>query len=471
MTGSDRRSGVSVSWRRTTGVVLTVAAWVVAAWVIWLSVQRGRELQRTDPEIFLGAAPLVGRNFRDGWDWRFGISLIGAGALAAGLVIGCWSGRWTALRLRWVVASTAVGAMAFAVLLALTDGADGLLYGADHDTEYLANLPALPAAGEFLRTFVERLPDYSVHARGHPPGFLLVLIALDAVGIGGAWTTALLSVLATGAVAAGMLVVVHAVAGPEWVRRAAPFLVVSPYLIWMVTSADAVYSALGVGGTALLAVAARRPRPAAAGLGLAGGLCLGALLFGTYLGAVLLIVPAAVLADSLLRRNPGVLAAAGGAVAGAAVVTLAFLAAGFWWFDGMDATREQYLLGSAQFRTWGYFGYANLAAALIAIGPAVFAGLLRLRDRRIWLLAGAGLVAVAVSHLSQYTKAEVERIWLLFYPFIAVAAASLFVVRGPAAPIGATGDDAAVRRHRGAAWVAVQASCTIVLQAALVSKW
>ena len=457
--------------RRALTVTTTVTAWAVALWIIWFSIRRGRELQRTAPEIYLGAAPLVGRNFRDGWDWRFGWSLLGAGAIALALAVSCWHGGWFRMRLRWIALTTAFGSAAFAVLLALTDGADGILYAAQHKSEYLANLPITPPAGRFLRTFAARLHDYSVHVRGHPPGFVLVLKLLAWLGIGGAWTTAMLSVLATALLPLGVLVVVHQLAGDAWMRRAAPFLVVSPYLIWMITSADAVYTAVGAIGIAAITVAVARRGRTAAALGLAGGLLLGGVMFGTYLGAVLLLVPGVLVARALWRRTSGALPAAAGALVGGIAVTVSFRVAGFWWFDGAARTKAEYWAGTAQFRTWGYFGLANLAAALIALGPAAFAGVLRLRDRRMWLLVGATLAALLDSHLSQYTKAEVERIWLLFYPWIAVGAASLFVPSATGASLGDASADLVVRRHRAAVWIGVQATCAIVLQAALVSKW
>ena len=73
--------------------VLLVGLFAAAAWVVWWSVINGRSQQRAQVSVFLGAAPLVGRNAKDGWDWRFGWGLIGAGAVAAGVCIGCWSGR------------------------------------------------------------------------------------------------------------------------------------------------------------------------------------------------------------------------------------------------------------------------------------------------------------------------------------------------------------------------------------------
>ena len=424
---------------------------VIAVSVVW-----GRAYQRKSPQIFLGAAPLVGRNFADGWDWRSGWGLAGAAVVAMILVASVAGGWWWRVRLRWVVAASSVGSGAFAVLLALTDGADGLLHGTSDRTEYLANLATAPPAAEFVRTFIDRIDEYSVHVRGHPPGFVLVLKALDGVGLGGEWPVALLSVAATMAVPAGVLVAVWASVDGEWVRRVAPLLIVAPYLLWMVTSADAVYAAVGAWGVASCVLGTRASGWRAPARGAIGGVLLGSLLFLTYGGATFVLLPVTFAVAAWRGAAPGTIRTAIAAIVGAAAVTAAFAIAGFWWFAGAAETRLQYWAGSAQFRTWTYFGVANIAVALIAVGPATFAGLLRLRDRRVWVLVGAALLAVLASHLSQYSRGEVERIWLLFYPWIAVAGGAVIGVSA---------------RLRSAMWVGIQAAGAITLQAALVSKW
>lgn len=433
------------------------AAWVAALTVIGYAVVRGRELQRLEPRIWLGAAPLVGRDRTDGWDWRFGWGLVAAGAILAAVVAATHRDWWSSAPAPAVYAASGFGAMSFAVALALTDGDDGIRFGVAERSEYLANLPSMPPAGEFVRTFVDRIDDYSVHVRGHPPGFPLVLKALDATGLGGVWPAAALSIVATGIVPIAVLVATRRVAGEASARRAAPFLVVAPYLIWMVSSADAVYTAVGAVATAAVAVGVGRPPRIAAAWGLAGGLAMGALLFGTYLGAVFMIVPAIVAVDGVVRRRPGAIATLLAATAGVAVIVGGFWWAGFWWLDGVRRTNIEYWAGSAQFRPWGYFALANLAAALIALGPSTFAGLTRLRSGRLWVPVGAGLLGILASDLSQYTRAEVERIWLPFYPWVALAAACL-IVRG-------------TRRRDAASWLAAQGAGAIVLQAALLSKW
>lgn len=438
-----------------------VLPWLLAAALVAVSVRMGRELQRDSPEIFLGAAPLVGQNPRDGWDWRFGWGLIGAGIVAAVVVWCIWTRRWSTWSSRTVIAVTAVAAGAFAVLLALTDGRNGLLRGADHETEYLVNLDIFPGAREFVRGFVTDIDRYSVHVRGHPPGFLLILDGLDAIGLVGAWPVVALSLVATMLLPVAVLTATGIVADGAWVRRVAPLLAFSPYALWMMTSADAVYAACGAWALTTLLLALRSRRRAAVAWGALSGLLLGALLFMTYGGAtfaIALVVPTVV---AWRRRRADIIPAVAGAVMATIAVTAVFLAFGFWWLDGARETQRQYWAGTAQFRPFGYFMIANLAVALIAIGPVGFAGLVTFwRHRKpppaVWLLiVGAGLALLA-SHLSQYTRAEVERIWLLFYPWLIVAA-------GVPALTG--------RTRVLAALVAAQTSSAIVLQAVLVSKW
>jgi hypothetical protein len=302
---------------------------------------------------------------------------------------------------------------------------------------------------------VERIDEYSVHVRGHPPGFVLVLKALDGIGLGGEWPAALLSVVATIAVTSGVLVTVWATADARWVRSAAPLLIVAPYLLWMVTSADAVYAAVGAWGAAACALGLRATGWQAVVAGGVTGLLLSSLLFLTYGAVTFMLLPLTLVVAA--RRTGGTTRTVVAAIAVALAVVAAFAAAGFWWFAGAAETRLQYWAGSAQFRTWTYFGIANIAVALIALGPATFAGLLRLRDRQVWIVVGGGLLAISASHLSQYSRAEVERIWLLFFPWVAVAGGTLMV--------------SVSSRPRAAMWVGTQAAGAIALQAALVSKW
>jgi len=445
-------------------VVSSPWAWAVV--LIAISVSWGIRLQRETPEIFLGAAPLVGRDPRHGWSWRFSWALVAAAAVGAMVVFATWRGWWWRWRTRTIVPTVALGAAVFAVLLALTDGRDGLLHGAVDPTEYLANLAIMPPVGEFVRNFVEDIDRYSVHVRGHPPGFVVLLAVMDAIGLDGGWPVVGLSVAGTALTPAGVLVAAWAVGGVEWVRRCAPVMIVAPYALWMMTSADAVFAAVGAWGVATCVLGLRSTGRRALAWGTTSGLLLGGLLFFTYGGATFVVVPLVPTIVALRRRQPGAVPTVVGAVVAAGLVTAGFAAAGFWGFAGATETRLQYWAGTAQFRPFAYFALANLAATLIAIGPAGFGGLLRLWQQRrrppaIAVLVLGGFLALMASHLSQYSRAEVERIWLLFFPWL-VLAGGLLIDRPDAG--------AAVRRL-AAITLSVQVVLAVVLQAALVSKW
>ena len=460
------------------------ALYAGVASAFFVAVDWGRNLQRTAPEVFLGAAPLVGRNFRDGWDWRFGWGLVGAGLVAAGVVTLAARGWFASARLRVVVLTTGLAAGVFATLLALTDGRDGLFYGVEDDTEYLANLPITPPAGDFVRNFVVDIDNYSVHVRGHPPGFVVLLKLLDALWLGGAWPVMLISLVSAVLLPIGVLIAVWAVAGPDLVRRAAPFLIVAPYAIWMMTSADAFFTALGAWGVAFVALGVRRDGRGATWIGALGGLVLSTLLFMTYGGAIFMVLPVVIVvvgwvrhmldgryaaagqsdADGRRRFGAGTTATVVGAVVMASLVTMLWLAAGFWWFAGAEATRNEYWEGTAQFRIWNYFIFANLVIALFAVGPATLVALTKLRERWLWVLVGGALLALLIANASQLSKGETERIWLLFYPWLVIAGAGLvrqIRVRRWTIPANTM----------LAGWLVVQASSAIVLQAVLVTKW
>jgi methylthioxylose transferase len=134
---------------------------------------------------------------------------------------------------------------------------------------------------------------------------------------------------------------------------------------------------------------------------------------------------------------------------------------GFWWFDGLRLTNKFYWIGSAYFRTWTYFLLGNVAVLLIAIGPAVIAGIASLRDRNLWPLVGGALLCVTIAEASQYSKGEVERIWLLFMPWLVPAVASL------------RQDHATLRGEFviPTKWLACQGVLALALQMALRSKW
>ncbi len=425
----------------TTAVILAIAAAIGITSVAW-----GWSIQ-ADPNVKLGAAPLVGQ-----WRWRPSLGTLVALVVAAVLVVGL---PVVAERGCFIVVVVTMGAAAalFTFVVAATDGLSHVLDPVVHPTEYWANLATLPPVGDMLRDYgtVDFLLNYSVHAKGHPPGFFLVLKGLAAVGLGAPWVTGALSYIGAFVLPIAVLVTVRAVVSEPAARLTAPFLALVPYAVWMGTSADAFYTAVCAVGIAALIVS--RATVAALRrwmLGGLGGLTLAFGLFCTYGVAPLLLLPLGLLACGFRSKPRATAQTAAAAVIAALVVTTGFALNGFWWFDGANTTRQFYWWGTAQFRPGEYFVIGNLGAALIAVGPAVIVALARLRSRAMWALVGSALLCVIASDLSQYSKAEVERIWLLFLPWLVPCVVVL---------------------RRRTIWLTVQAATTIILQTWLVSKW
>lgn len=382
----------------------------------------------------VNAAPLAGRWI---WDPRVGLVV----PIAVALVVIAYGPKVAAQARWWVVlVSAGAAASAWSLALAASDGWAQVTRPLTTRHEYEPYAETIGAAGPYLRHFVERLPGSPIHVQGHPPGAPLVPWSLDAIGLGGAGWFAALVVVAWGAAVVAALWGARAVAGEAVARRAAPALVLLPSAVWAGTSADALFAAVLAIGIALVVSTRRRAA-------LAGGTTLGVGLLLTYGGLALATIPGLV----LLRRRQ-LLAGALAAVAMVAVLVVVAATSGFSWLEGLDATRAAYFDGVGGDRPADYFALVgNPAALALATGPAVAIGLVaaarRWRDAAS-LLPLAALAAVMAANASLLSKGEVERIWLPFVPWLALAA---------------PGD------RRG--WLAAQAVLALTLQAWLRSKW
>lgn len=423
--------------RRPPAELIAVGAWVllVLATFVW-----GEYIIRSGRDMFVAAPPLTGQFAFRIKPW-IGLSLIGAG-----LIVMFGQRVAGSLSWRWLLAASFVAAGAWAVLVAASTGPYQVVAPVLSKFEYLqdvSNVGASPIS--FLSHFVERIAAYTGHVRSHPPGMVLLLWAMARVGMSGPAWIAALEIAGGAAAVPAVLISVRSVADADTARRTAPFLILAPAVFTIATTADALYMGVGAWGVALLILATARTDRAGDRLALAGGLVFGAGLFLSYGLLPLLLVPLAV-AVNRRRFRPLLVAALG-----VALVAAAFAAAGFWWVDGLLATRLQYLAGASRRRPYAYFLLADLAAFALMVGPAAFAGLSRLRDRRIWLLVGAAIAAIALADLSGMSKAEVERIWLPYVPWVLVAACSL--------------------RTRVRGWLTLQVFVTVALQVGVRSLW
>ena len=446
--------------RRETLAVAAGAVLVAAAFVLPHLNLGVRPRLDIGPERFAthaGSAPIFGA-------WELHASW-GTGPAILVAVAAVLRGPIVAQRLSWRVLTLGTWAVAcgWAFALAMIDGWQrGFAGRLTTRDEYLSQVPTITDIPAAVRTFSSRILDYQpnswvTHVSGHPPGALLTFVWLDRIGLhGGAWA-GLLCLLVGSSAAAAVVIGVRALADEQTARRAAPFVAVAPTAIWVAVSADGYFAGVAAWGITLLAVAVHRAVRSPALVATGAGLLLGWGVFLNY-GLVLLGLPAlAVLVSAsdwraMLRvLGPAALAAVG--------VAVTFAVEGFYWFDGYTLVQQRYWQGIAKYRPFRYWGWANLACVVCAIGLGSVAGISRVFDRAairrrsgFHLVLLAMLAVIVCADLSMLSKAEVERIWLPFTVWLTAAPALL-----------------PVRSHR--VWLALNAAGALLVNTVMVTNW
>jgi hypothetical protein len=446
--------------RRETLAVAAGAVLVAAAFVLPHLNLGVRPRLDIGPERFAthaGSAPIFGA-------WELHASWGTGPAILVAVAAVLW-GPIVAQRLSWRVLTLGTWAVAcgWAFALAMIDGWQrGFAGRLTTRDEYLSQVPTITDIPAAVRTFSSRILDYQpnswvTHVSGHPPGALLTFVWLDRIGLhGGAWA-GLLCLLVGSSAAAAVVIGVRALADEQTARRAAPFVAVAPTAIWVAVSADGYFAGVAAWGITLLAVAVHRAVRSPALVATGAGLLLGWGVFLNY-GLVLLGLPAlAVLVSAsdwraMLRvLGPAALAAVG--------VAVTFAVAGFYWFDGYTLVQQRYWQGIAKYRPFRYWGWANLACVVCAIGLGSVAGISRVFDRAairrrsgFHLVLLAMLAVIVCADLSMLSKAEVERIWLPFTVWLTAAPALL-----------------PVRSHR--VWLALNAAGALLVNTVMVTNW
>ena len=376
-----------------------------------------------------GAAPLLGDWVPRVW-WTTPVAL-GVVAVTA------WGGLGATLdRLPWrrmLLLSWGVSVL-WMVSLALVDGPSGMGRILDHGTEYLESARGIDDVGAMLREYVARIPldsprHWAVHLAGHPPGAVLMFVGLDRIGLGSWQSAGLVVVLVAGTLPAAVATTLDRLGARDAARRALPYLVVGPAAVLMAVSADAVFATTAAWAAAALAGAtAARSMTTRLPLAVLGGLLFGWCVMQSYglllLGALAVAVLLAARGSTRERVVVGVVAAVA-----ATVVVLVFATLGFAWWEAYPVLHERYWAGLASSRPSWYWVFGNLAALVLVAGPMLPAGLgsgwprlraLAARERPdpVAALVAAGVVMVGVADLSLMSKAEVERIWLPFLPWL-----------------------------------------------------
>lgn len=281
--------------------------------------------------------------------------------------------------------------------------------------EYLPGLPALEyGAWFFLDRFAELVPSMPVNVGGHPPGLMLVIHML---GIETAGALAALCIAAAAACAPLAYLLARNLGHRQGAARIAGLLTaMSPVvLLFGVTSADAVYAAVGTAAAVLLT--ARRPAWRIVGVGVFAVATLGS-------WALLAIGAWAALVSWQREGWRAALALAAGCGIAVAVLNAALAVAyGYDAIGTLLATEGLYRNSVASVRPYWFWVLGSPVAWGVMLGlPIAAAGLVAVVRRRPEAVALAAVLLIA--SVMGFTKAETERIWLPFAPLACVAAAS-----------------------------------------------
>lgn len=359
-------------------------------------------------------------------------------ALLLAIAAAVW-GPGLAGRLRWgaLLAVVYAAAVAWMVGLATVDGWAGIGEILEHPYEYLRTAREVTDFGATLRDYVAHIPldsvdNWPVHIAGHPPGALLFFVVLVRLGLGSGLAAGFVVLLVGATAPVAVLSLLRRLGAADAARRAAPFLAMGPAAIWFAVSADGMFAAVAAWGLCTLGFAATaRGTGATIAWSVLAGLLLGYCIMLSYGLPILGILALAVLALGRDWRPLPIAAAA------ALAVVLAFAAFGFAWWEAFPVLVERYWDGVASRRQFTYWVWGNLAALAISAGPLVGAGIATAgargtgwrfearAERVVIVIALAAAATVLAADLSQMSKAEVERIWLPFVPWLLVGTALL----------------------------------------------
>ena len=417
---SSTRQTRTAAWGLVAVLALIAAALVVpplTGWQVWA---------RADPHPSL--PPLHGF-----WQPKVGAGTIPALLLAVIALSGAFAvaRRWSWRRL---LVGGYVAGLCWMFALALVDGPSGISRVLGNPDEYLQTARSVTSVHELLQTYVSRIPfsagdlHWPIHVAGHPPGMLLFFVGLVRLGLGGDFAAGAVVTVVAASIAPATMIAVRTLGREDTARASAPYLVFTPAAVFMAVSADAVMAAILAWGLVALTLAATRSARRGWPWAVLAGLLLGSAVMMSY-GLPLAGLLALAVLVSARRWWPLPVAA----LAAAAVVG-GFAVAGFAWWEAYPVLVRRYWDGLAARRPAAYWLWGDLAALAISAGPAIGSGVAclgaklrrmspnRLTDPAV-LLPATALLAVLAADVSRMSKAEVERIWLPFVPWLTLSLA------------------------------------------------
>ncbi len=310
-------------------------------------------------------------------------------------------------------------AVAWALALALVDGAAGLTRSLLDPSNYAPDVAMVGnSPAHYIATYTQNVAGHSSAARGHPPGSVMVLWALERVGIRDQLTLAVF-ITALGTLTIPLvLYCVRSVCGEVTARRYAPVLVLAPYAIWVAVSMDAVVAMLGalVCAAGVFASARKRHGFLAAGWSLITGVLIG---FAGMFSYDVVWLGLSVVLLYFARRRPFLNIGTG---IGALVPVLVAQHLGFGWLTGLAAANSDFVARIEPFRSAPWWAILSIVALILAAGPPLYASARKIRNTPAWPFLIGSTVAVLFSVFAGLARGGVEAAWLPFFPWLTVAA-------------------------------------------------
>jgi len=383
----------------------------------WLAVRAGVALGTA-------SAPFLGR-----YRVEIGPATVLAPLIALSVLTFAHRGWFHSARWGMLVIVSYCGLLLWSAGLAYVDGADGFTRALLSPDSYLTDVTAMgDHPWEYLRAYTATAAEKSIASRGHPPGPVMLLWALQRAGLTNHLLLGL-AVTALGALVAPLvLAAVREVCGEAAARSYAPLLILATWAVWLAVSIDALVGTLGAAAVAAGVRATIRHGTRALSWSLLAGIALGTAALFSYAAAWLGL---SVVCLNFARRRAALNWAGG---LGALLPVLAAWAAGFNWFDGLASAHNDFTARVDPVRPALPWAAISLVALLLAVGPALVPGVRKLRNTPGWpFLAGAG-AAVVFSMVAGLARGGVEHAWLAYFPWLTIAAVAPEQPGGPIPP-------------------------------------
>ncbi|HEY7177055.1 MAG TPA: hypothetical protein VH442_19245 [Micromonosporaceae bacterium] len=355
-----------------------------------------------------------------------------APAVAALIIAVGMTGVFARFGWRVVVTLSYLAGLAWALALAFADGLSGLTRSLRSSMNYAPDIAAIERDPlRYIAHYTADLESHTFAARGHPPGSVVLLWAIERVGVTNLVTLgALITALGVATVPL-VLYVVRDVCGEPTARHYAPVLILAPYAIWVAVSMDGVVAALGALAVAAGVHASGRARPGrpAATWSVLAGVLIG--VAGMFAYSVVWLGLSVVLLY-FARRRPLLNIGTG---LGALVPVVVANQFGFNWLAGLAAAGYDFEIRIEPHRSAVWWSGISLVALVLACGPALYASARKIRNTPAWPFLVGAAIAVVFSLVTAQARGGAEAAWLPFFPWLTIAALAPARPAGTAPPV------------------------------------